>query len=75
MTKISATNAQLFYVYDPMCSWCWGYRPTWLALQEAVNNQLPNVKINYLVGGLASDSNEPMPEEMQQFFKANLAKN
>ncbi|MFT6977114.1 MAG: putative protein-disulfide isomerase, partial [Shewanella psychromarinicola] len=22
-------NTTLYYVHDPMCSWCWGYRPTW----------------------------------------------
>jgi len=53
----------LYYVYDPMCSWCWGYRPTWLALQEQLQNK---VDIQYRVGGLAPDCDSPMPKEMQK---------
>jgi len=56
----------LYYVYDPMCSWCWGYRSTWLNLQQALENIVP---IQYLLGGLAEDSNDPMPEEMQVFLQ------
>lgn len=59
-------KATLFYVYDPMCSWCWGYRPTWLKLKESLKGL---VEVKYCVGGLAPDSNEPMPEEMQQFLQ------
>jgi len=52
----------LFYVHDPMCSWCWGFAPTF----ETVLSELPNsVKVNHLLGGLAPDSNDPMPESMQ----------
>ncbi|MEF1187337.1 DsbA family protein, partial [Vibrio sinaloensis] len=28
------TKAKLYYVYDPMCSWCWGYKPTWRAVED-----------------------------------------
>lgn len=58
--------AKLIYVYDPMCSWCWGYRETWLKLKEALGDKLA---IEYKVGGLAPDSDEPMPEDMQQFLQ------
>ncbi|MCB1857788.1 MAG: DsbA family protein [Gammaproteobacteria bacterium] len=56
-------GAVLFYVHDPMCSWCWAFRPTWLRIVEA----LPET-INYrlLLGGLAPDSGEAMPIELQQ---------
>ncbi|MDP2561703.1 DsbA family protein [Psychrobium sp. 1_MG-2023] len=56
-------RATLYYVYDPMCSWCWGYRPTWQLIESALNSEL---NIEYCVGGLAPDSQEPMPQEMQQ---------
>lgn len=56
----------LYYVYDPMCSWCWGYRPTWLILQQKLESV---VTINTIVGGLAEDSDVPMPEEMQRFLQ------
>ncbi|WP_117233338.1 DsbA family protein [Vibrio maerlii] len=56
-------NIKLHYVHDPMCSWCWGYKPTLIKLKS----QLPaNIVFNYVVGGLAPDSEEPMPVEMQQ---------
>jgi putative protein-disulfide isomerase len=59
-------KAILYYVYDPMCSWCWGYRPTWLTLQK---NLEPIVEVNTLLGGLAEDSDAPMPEQMQNFLQ------
>jgi len=56
------TKPTLYYVHDPMCSWCWGFRNTWLKAQEALEQK---VNIVYLVGGLAPDSDDPMPIEMQ----------
>lgn len=56
----------LYYIYDPMCSWCWGYQPTWLLLQEKLESV---VQVNTMVGGLAEDSNVPMPENMQHFLQ------
>ncbi|EGQ8028242.1 DsbA family protein [Vibrio vulnificus] len=54
---------KLYYVHDPMCSWCWGYKPT----LEKLKQQLPGViQFEYVVGGLAPDSTLPMSPEMQQ---------
>ena len=61
----------LLYVYDPMCSWCWGYRSTWLTLQKKLSGQ---VDIKYLVGGLAEDSDVPMPESMQNILQQTWRK-
>jgi len=60
----------LYYVHDPMCSWCWAFRPVW----DEVQRQLPgSVRIRYLLGGLAPDSNDPMPDgicqEIQRHWK------
>ncbi len=56
-------NIKLYYVHDPMCSWCWGYKPTITQLKQ----QLPGViQFEYVVGGLAPDSNLPMAPEMCQ---------
>ncbi len=52
----------LYYVHDPMCSWCWAFRPTWLSI---VKNLPKNIETKRILGGLAPDSNEPMPLEMQ----------
>lgn len=52
----------LWYIHDPMCSWCWGFVQAWQRLQQ----QLPdNIEIRYLLGGLAPDSGQPMPMDMQ----------
>ena len=45
-----------------MCSWCWGFRPTWT---EIKTNLPDTVEIKYLLGGLAPDSDEPMSESMK----------
>ncbi len=53
----------LLYVHDPMCSWCWGYKPTF----DRLVSKLPaEVNLVYLMGGLAPDDDQPMPQEMQQ---------
>ena len=61
----------LLYIYDPMCSWCWGYRSTWITLQEKLSE---TIAVKYLVGGLAEDSNQPMPDSMQHFLQQTWQK-
>lgn len=60
---MSHENTVLYYVHDPMCSWCWGFRPVWQEVKQALQNE---VNIDYLVGGLAPDSAVAMPLELQQ---------
>ncbi|MDH3219821.1 MAG: DsbA family protein [Gammaproteobacteria bacterium] len=57
---------QLIYVHDPMCSWCWGFEPTRRKLFSAIAGKIP---VRRLVGGLAPDSDEPMPESMQNMLR------
>ena len=59
-------NATLYYAHDPMCSWCWGFRRTWEALQDRLP---PSVDVVRLLGGLAPDSDAPMPVAMQQMLQ------
>ena len=54
----------LYYVYDPMCSWCWGYRDSWLKLSAALLSE--QIEIRYQLGGLAPDSTVIMPVAMQE---------
>ena len=55
--------ATLYYYHDPMCSWCWGYRP----VADQLFASLPaGVRLVNVLGGLAPDSDEPMPEELLQ---------
>jgi putative protein-disulfide isomerase len=54
-----------------MCSWCWGFNKTW----EQVKNSLPNsINVQYILGGLAPDSNKPMPSEMREYIQMNWRK-
>ena len=61
------SKAVLYYVYDPMCSWCWGYRDSWLKLSQALGSK--DLSIEYKLGGLAPDSDVVMPNEMQQMLQ------
>ncbi|NNJ92258.1 MAG: DsbA family protein [Gammaproteobacteria bacterium] len=45
-----------------MCSWCWGFRNTF---QQLLDRLPDTVEVRKLVGGLASDSDSPMPIAMQ----------
>ncbi|MDB2387245.1 DsbA family protein [Shewanella sp.] len=62
-------RATLYYVYDPMCSWCWGYAPTWALLEQQLMQQFPQLSIQYQLGGLATDTLEAMPEEMEELLQ------
>ena len=51
-----------------MCSWCWAFSPTWTKVRETLPIQ---INTNYLLGGLAPDSNIIMPIEMREYVKDN----
>ncbi|MFT7556582.1 MAG: putative protein-disulfide isomerase [Planctomycetota bacterium] len=59
-------KSTLIYVHDPMCSWCWGFEPVRAQLFDAISSSM---NIRTLVGGLAADSDEPMPAGMQASLK------
>lgn len=67
MPSTETAKRILYYVHDPMCSWCYGFRPLW----KQVQTQLPeDITVRYVVGGLAPDSADPMPEIMQNGLQA-----
>lgn len=53
----------LYHVHDPMCSWCYAFKPT---LDELKQNLSSNIKIVNVVGGLAKHSDEIMQKEVQE---------
>lgn len=58
---------RLYYAHDPMCSWCWAFRPTLATLSAT----LPaNIELHKLLGGLAPDSDQPMPATMREQIRA-----
>ncbi|ODB86363.1 thioredoxin [Candidatus Thiodiazotropha endoloripes] len=54
---------QLYYIHDPMCSWCWAFRPT---LHRLLNNLPSEISSRYLLGGLAPDSDLPMDVNLRR---------
>jgi putative protein-disulfide isomerase len=46
-----------------MCSWCWAFNP----VREKLFGSLPEqVAIEFVLGGLAPDTDQPMPEQQQR---------
>jgi len=64
-------KAILYYIHDPMCSWCWGFSRV---LNELLENLPEEIEVHRLLGGLATDSDEPMPHSMQQYIKSNWSR-
>ena len=60
----------LYYGHDPMCSFCWAYRPVWAEIQEQVVKRFPDIEIVYLMGGLAPDSDQPMSTALKDKLMA-----
>jgi len=58
--------ARLIYVHDPMCSWCWAFRPVCGQLQAALPT---GVGFERLLGGLAADDDAPMAEALRRHLR------
>ena len=59
-------STQLIYIHDPMCSWCYGFSPVFHQLCREIDGRLPVFR---LLGGLAPDSAEPMPDDLQRHLQ------
>ena len=61
----------LYYIHDPMCSWCYAFN----SVLKQIESDLPDtITLTKLVGGLASDSMEPMPESLTMMIQDNWKK-
>ncbi len=49
-----------------MCSWCWGFAPV---LDELMDQMPDHIEVVRLVGGLAPDSDLPMPDETRAYVQ------
>lgn len=58
-------NTTLYYIHDPMCSWCYAFNSSLNTLIKHFANKLP---IRKITGGLAPDSNTPMPVAMKTYI-------
>lgn len=59
-------SSTLYYVHDPMCSWCWGFKS---ALDELLSSLPESVQVQRILGGLAPDNDQPMPLATQQMLQ------
>jgi len=60
-------ESYLYYFHDPMCSWCWAFRP----VLRRVEARLPEgIRLVRVLGGLAPDTDEPMPQAMRERLQA-----
>ncbi|MGB0468392.1 MAG: DsbA family protein [Pontibacterium sp.] len=57
---------KLLYIMDPMCSWCWAFAP----VLKQIRQHYPDIPVVNIMGGLAADSDEPMPESQQQMIQS-----
>lgn len=55
--------ATLFHFHDPMCSWCWAFKPAWAVIQSGLPQE---IRVKRVLGGLAPDTDQPMPQEMRE---------
>lgn len=56
----------LYYIADPMCSWCWGFRPV---ITEILDLLPEEIETRFVMGGLAKDSDEVMSADTQAYVK------
>jgi len=54
---------RLYYIHDPMCSWCYAFKKDYDKLKK---NLPSNIELINIVGGLAKETDESMPKEMQE---------
>ena len=58
---------KLFYIHDPMCSWCMGFAGV---LKQLLAGLPAQVQVVRLLGGLAPDTDQPMPDNMRNNIQA-----
>ena len=59
---------RVYYVLDPMCSWCWAFAPAFGSLRKTLEGR-GDTDIRYVMGGLAHDSDAPMPGPMREHIQ------
>jgi len=59
-------NNTLYYIYDPMCSWCYAFEQS---LSELKKDLPPQLVFKSILGGLAADNPAPMPLETQKMVQ------
>lgn len=53
---------RFIYVMDPMCGWCYAFQPE----LEVFLNKHESIGVDWIMGGLAPDSTEPMEDALKE---------
>ncbi|MCK9491875.1 MAG: DsbA family protein [Sulfurimonas sp.] len=64
---LNVEQAELFYVGDPMCSWCWGMSEELKKIQEFCAKE--GIKFSVVLGGLRIGGGDPWTEQFRGFLK------
>lgn len=53
----------LWYIADPMCSWCWGFQPV---IERIRNEYGERLKVELLLGGLRPGTKDPLSSSQRE---------
>ena len=59
-------SRQILYFGDPMCSWCWGFAPVLMAINDAFADRAP---VQLIVGGLHTGDDTPMSDQTKAYIR------
>jgi putative protein-disulfide isomerase len=59
-------DRHFLYIFDPMCSWCYGFQPVVAALERHFAGRVP---FRLMVGGLRAGNTKAVREEDKGFFR------
>ena len=57
---------QLFFVGDPMCSWCWGFSPALQGIRDAAKGR---ASLRVVMGGLRPGTDNLMDDKMKGYVR------
>lgn len=64
----SSERPVLYYIHDPMCSWCWAMAPV---LRKLIRKIPEEIVFQKLLGGLAPDTDEPMSDDLKEMVQSS----
>ncbi len=56
---------EIIFVADPMCSWCWGFKPV---MESLIADLSGSIKLSLLLGGLRSEGDQVWDDEFKVFL-------
>ena len=63
---IDISRPHLLYIFDPMCSWCYGFAPVIEAIAEHFGDRLP---VKLMVGGLRAGNTVAMTAKDRDYIR------